>query len=237
MKFTRLLSLLLAVLLIPFSGCGESGVTSAVAESEEIMLPEPQRDSDTSIEEALLGRRSVRSYGATAVTLEQLSQLLWAAQGITDPSGKRTAPSAGALYPLKVYAVVGNVESLAAGVYAYDPAAHSLAKLVDGDHRQDLAQAALNQPSVGQAAIDIVITAVYEITTVKYGERGIRYVHMEAGHAAQNVCLQAVGLKLGAVPVGAFDDAGVQKLLELPEDEIPLYIIPLGSFTDCGGLF
>ena len=236
MKTIWLLALLLAVSLIPLGGCGENSVTSAapvnVMNREEIMLPEPQKDSDTSIEETLLERRSVREYSDKALTLEQLSQLLWAAQGVTDPSGKRTAPSAGALYPLKVYAVAGSVEGLAAGVYSYEPSSHSVTKVVDGDRREALARAAVGQSCVERGAIDIVIAAIYEITTVKYGERGIRYVHIEAGHAGQNICLQAVGLKLGAVTIGAFDDAGVRQALELPEDEVPLYIIPVGNLTD-----
>jgi SagB-type dehydrogenase family enzyme len=161
-----------------------------------------------------------------------LGQLLWAGQGITDPSGKRTAPSAGVLYPLKLYAVVGNVEGIAAGVYEYDPASHTLKKMMDGDQRQALAQAAMGQTSVKQGAVAFVIAANYSITTKVYGDRGIQFVHMEAGHAAQNICLQAVGLKLGTVTVGSFSDASVQQALELPENEIPLYIIPAGNPID-----
>jgi SagB-type dehydrogenase family enzyme len=217
------------IMLLVFSiGCTVETVSSTET-AMKITLPEPVYDSDTSLEEALLGRRSVRSFSEEPITLQQLSQLLWAGQGITDPSGKRTAPSAGALYPLKLYVVVGNVEGLAVGVYKYEPETHTLIKTMDGDQRQSLAQAALGQASVQQSAVDIVITAVYEITTVKYGERGIRYVHMEAGHAAQNICLEAVALELGAVTIGAFDDAGVQQVLELPDDEVPLYIIPAGN--------
>ncbi len=216
------------MLLVLSIGC----TTDTVSSTETVMkitLPEPIYDSETSLEEALLARRSVRSFGEEPITLQQLSQLFWAGQGITDPSGKRTAPSAGALYPLKLYVVVGNVEGLAAGVYEYEPETHTLVKIMDGDQRQSLSQAALGQTSVQQGAVDIVITAIYEITTVKYGERGIRYVHMEAGHAAQNISLEAVALELGAVTAGAFDDADVQQVLELPEDEVPLYIIPVGN--------
>ena len=234
MKINRWVAIfpILIVLLTASWGCGTGKALSTVAEDTKIVLPEPAYDSDTSLEESLLGRRSIRSFSEEAITLKQVSQLLWAGQGITDPSGKRTAPSAGALYPLKVYAVIGNAEGAAPGVYVYEPASHTLTRVMDGDQRQSLAQAALGQASVKQGAIDIVITAVYEKTTVKYGERGIRYVHMEAGHAAQNICLQAVVLKLGTVTVGAFDDENVQKALGLPADEVPLYIIPAGNFTD-----
>jgi SagB-type dehydrogenase family enzyme len=160
--------------------------------------------------------------------LAELSQILWAAQGITDPSGFRTAPSAGALYPLEVYIVVGNVAGVPAGIYKYRPDSHSMAKVGDGDQRQALAQVALSQECIQQGAIDIVITAVYERVTGKYGDRGVRYVHLEAGHAAQNICLQVVALKLGTVTVGAFDDADVKTVLGAATDEEPLYILPVG---------
>ncbi len=226
-RWVVIIPVLVIFLVFPF-GC----VTEEASLTEiemKISLPEPEHDSDTSLEQALLNRRSVRSFSGEAITLQQLSQLLWAGQGITDPSGKRTAPSAGGLYPLKLYVVAGSVEGLTAGIYEYEPEIHALKKIKDGDQRQSLSEVALNQKWVGQGAIDIVITAIYEITTVKYGERGVRYVHMEAGHAAQNICLEAVALKLGAVTVGAFDDTGVQEVLGLPEDEIPLYIIPAGN--------
>jgi SagB-type dehydrogenase family enzyme len=220
---------LMAVMATFYFGCGTALVTSAVSENGQVALPVPAKDSDTSIEEALLGRRSVRSYSDKAVTIEQLSQLLWAAQGITSSSGGRTAPSAGGLYPLKVYAIVGNVENLAAGVYVYEPKTHSLVKVMDGDLRAALSQAALSQPCVKQAAVVFVITGTYETVTSKYGERGVLFTHLEAGHAAQNICLQAVGLKMGVVTIGAFEDAKVKKTLKLPEGETPLYILPAGN--------
>ena len=232
LKAWLVLAAMLTILITVSGGCGSEKVISTTSEGTQIVLPEPRKDSDISIEEALLGRRSVRNFGSEAVTLQQLGQLLWAGQGITSTDGKRTAPSAGALYPLKVYAVIGNVDGAVAGVYKYEPLTHTLTRIMDGDQRQSLSQAAMGQTSVKQGAIDIVITGVYEKVTSKYGERGIRFVHLEAGHAAQNICLQAVSLKLGTVTVGAFDDANVQKVLNLPEDEIPLYIIPAGNVTD-----
>ena len=194
----------------------------------KMMLPEPRYDGEVSIEEALLKRRSIRQYTGEPLTPQEVSQLLWAGQGITDPRGYRTAPSAGALYPLEIYVVVGDVENLAEGVYKYEPVEHELVKVLEGDKRTDLATAALGQSSVSDAAIDIVVVAVYERTTVKYGERGIRYVHIEVGHAAQNMCLQATAMDLGIVTVGAFDDQQVKEVLDLPEDEQPLYILPIG---------
>lgn len=195
----------------------------------KINLPEPRYDSNVSIEEALLKRRSVREYTDEPLTLQQVSQLLWATQGITDPRGYRTAPSAGGLYPLEVYVVVGNVENLGEGVYKYKPHEHELVKVLDGDKREELTTAALGQTWVKEGTINIVITAVYERTTVKYGDRGIRYVHMEAGHAAQNLCLQATAMDLGTVTVGAFYDEQVKEVLNLLENEQPLYIIPIGK--------
>jgi len=193
-----------------------------------ITLPEPRHDSDVSVEQSMLLRRSVRSYTTEPLTLEEVSQLLWAAQGITDSVGRRTAPSAGALYPLEIYAVAGNVQGLSPGVYKYDPGKHQLEKVMDGDIRNELSAAALGQGSVRSGAVAFVITAVYERITVKYGDRGERYVHLEAGHAAQNLCLQATAMELGLVTAGAFDDEKVAEVLNLPEDEKPLYIIPVG---------
>jgi len=193
-----------------------------------IRLPEPRYDSDVSIEQSLLQRRSIRSYTGEPLTLQEVSQLLWAAQGITDPRGFRTAPSAGALYPLEVYVVCGDVQDLTPGVYGYEPDEHRLVRIIDGDKRAELARAALGQSCVEEGAIAIVFTAVYDRTTAKYGDRGISYVHIEVGHAAQNLCLQATALGLGVVTVGAFYDEKVTKLLNLPEAEQPLYIIPVG---------
>jgi SagB-type dehydrogenase family enzyme len=201
-------------------------------DSITIALPEPRYDSDISVEETLLQRRSIRDYTDEALTLLELAQLLWATQGITDPRGFRTAPSAGATYPLEVYTVIGDVEGIVNGIYRYKPHQHELIKVVEGEQREALAQAALDQQFIAQAPVDLVITAVYERTTGRYGERGIRYVHMEAGHAAQNVYLQAVALNLGTVVVGAFYDNQVTEILKLADNEVPLYIIPVGRIKD-----
>lgn len=203
-------------------------VTPTLTPPANVKLPEPRLKSQVSIEETLLNRRSVRDFGNQALTLQEVSQLLWAGQGITTGWGGRTAPSAGALYPLEVYLVVGNVENLLPGVYKYKPERHELVGIKGEDMRKELAGAALGQTWVKEAAIDIVITAVYERTTWKYGDRGVRYVHIETGHAAQNICLQATALNLGAVTVGAFHDDRVKNILGMPENETPLYVIPVG---------
>jgi len=196
----------------------------------EIKLPDPKLESEVSIEEAILRRRSIREYLDEPITTSDVAQLLWAAQGITEPTRKfRAAPSAGALYPLETYVAVGNVKDLEKGVYKYNPYKHTMIKTLDVDVRSELAKAALGQRWVEKAAIDIIITAVYERTTRKYGSRGIRYVHLEAGHAAQNIYLQAVSLKLGTVVVGAFHDETVKEILKLPKNENPIYIIPVGK--------
>ncbi len=198
-------------------------------ESEIIRLPEPKSDSKTSIEKALLERRSVRDYKDVPLTLAEVGQLLWAAQGITDRRGFRTAPSAGALYPLELYVVAGNVNDLPSGIYKYRPYGHELMRVVQGDKRIALCNAALGQSPVGDAAAVIVFSGVYERTTRKYGKRGIPYVHIEVGHAAQNICLQAVSLNLGTVTIGAFYEDTVKRILNMPEREEPLYIIAVGS--------
>jgi SagB-type dehydrogenase family enzyme len=196
-------------------------------EGEEIMLPEPRLKSDFSLEEAMAKRRSIRDFTGKGIEIEKISQLLWAAQGITEKSsGKRTAPSAGALYPMELFIVMKD------GTYHYVPEEHKLMKISSEDLRQKLSAACIFQQSVSDAAIDIVLTAIYERTTIKYGERGIRYVHMEAGHVCQNILLTSVSLGLGAVPIGAFDDSSVQKLLNLPSHYMPLYVIPVGYPED-----
>ncbi|MCD6455491.1 MAG: SagB/ThcOx family dehydrogenase [Methanophagales archaeon] len=194
---------------------------------ERIKLPEPGYTGNTSVEAALSKRRSIRDYSGENLTLDEVSQLLWAAQGITAPWGGRTAPSAGALYPLELYVVVGDVEGIDKGVYKYSQEEHELEKVKEDDIRAELADAAVGQECVSDAAIDIVFTAVYERTTRKYGERGIRYVHIEAGHAAQNVYLQAVSLDIGTVVIGAFMDDRVKELVNAGEQENPLYIMPV----------
>ena len=197
--------------------------------AERIKLPEPRLESAVSIEQALRQRRSEREFSGRSLELFHVSQLLWAAQGVTGPEGHRTAPSAGGLYALELYLVAGQVSGLQPGLYRYDLRDHELAPLLDGDLRRELSGAALDQSSISQAAAILGVSAVYERITSKYGERGVRYAHMEAGHAAQNLLLQAVALGLGTVLVGAFNDGKVKRLLNLSKQETPLYLIPVGK--------
>jgi len=224
MRAAQVVGILVAVAVaavIVGVGCGQSA--SPQGQAPEIALPPPATTGTVSVEEALAKRRSVRAFSSKALTLEQVSQLAWAAQGITEPGrGLRTAPSAGATYPLELYLATPD------GLFRYLPRGHKVAKLSGEDRRAALAEAALGQASVRNAALDIVITALYERTAGKYGARAQRYVHLEAGHVAQNIHLQAVSLGLGSVPVGAFEDAAVSKVLALGSGETPLYIIPVG---------
>ena len=215
-------------------GCAPSvsdGECDAVKAELDKAKAEVAEVKAASLEELLRERRSVRDYADAPLTQDEVLKLLWAGQGITQARGFRTAPSAGALYPLELYLVAGNVENLAPGVYKYQPTQNTLSLVKDGDVRAGLAVAALGQSSVREGAISIVIAAVYERTTRKYGPRGETYVHIEVGHAAQNICLQATALGLGLVTVGAFNDAGVRIIVGMSQDEIPLYVIPVGRKT------
>ena len=200
-----------------------------MAESiEHIKLPKPVLEGEHSLEILLQQRRSMRSYQKSALNLAELGQLLWSAQGVTNAQGLRTAPSAGALYPLKLFVVVGDVSELPAGIYQYNTEQHGLVKTASGDLRKSLQKAALDQSSIGEAPVIIVFAAIYQRTTLKYGKRGERYVHMEVGHAGQNLFLQAEGLGLGTVVVGAFDDDEVREVLNLDTDVQPLSLMPIG---------
>jgi len=183
---------------------------------------------ERSLESVLQTRRSVREYARKPLTRDELAQLLWAAQGVTGPGSLRTAPSAGALYPLEVDVVIGDVDGLPSAIYRYRPDRHELVLTRGGDRRRELRAAALGQDCVEAGAAVIALAGVYARTSEKYGERGIRYVHMEVGHAAQNVCLQATAFGLGTVVVGAFEDGPVKRVLGLASDEEPLSLIPVG---------
>jgi SagB-type dehydrogenase family enzyme len=205
--------------------------TGTLSAEDRIPLPAPKITGTVSVEEAVSSRRSVREYATEPLDISDISQLLWAAQGLTDPSGLRAAPSAGALYPLEIYVACGNVTGLPGGVYHYLPKSHAVDRVIGRDVREDLYRSALRQPPVRDAAAVIIIAADYNRTMRKYGERGIRYVHMEAGHASENIYLQAYTLGIGTVSIGAFDDSGVQSVLGLPQNQTPLYLMPIGKVS------
>jgi SagB-type dehydrogenase family enzyme len=186
-------------------------------------LPAPELKGRMSLEQALAVRRSVREFTRQTLTERELSQLLWAAQGITRADGLRTAPSAGALYPLEVWVAT------ASGFYHYEPHKHRLTQHLERDLRPEIYRVALMQEAILQAPAVFVIAAVYQRTARKYGEqRTPRYVPMEAGHSAQNLLLEAVALGLGGVVIGAFNDSEVERVLSLPAEQKPLYLIPVG---------
>jgi len=213
--------------LLPFLGAcapfGPGRGRGAQATREAVELPPPDTEGGATLTQALAKRRSLREYGMRALTLQETSQLLWATQGITDSRGFRTAPSAGATFPLEVYLAKSD------GLWHYEPKGHRLRRLSSEDARQALASAAVQQTWMAQAPVLFVLTAVAERTSGRYGERAERYIDMEIGHAAQNLLLQAVALGLGGVPVGAFQDAEVARVIGLPANEMPLYIVPVGT--------
>jgi len=197
----------------------------------QIYLPPPSQKGSVSLEEAIARRRSVRDFTSEAISQLQLSQILWAAQGISNTWGRyRTVPSAGATYPLEIFVVCGRngVEGISDGIYHYNIDSHSLSRHYEGDVRPELAKAALDQEFIYQAPVDIIICALYERTAMSYGDRGKRYVHMEVGHAGQNIYLQATALGLATVAIGAFYDEQVREVLRLDKRYKPLYIMPVG---------
>ncbi len=193
-----------------------------------ILLPEPASDSGISIEEAIESRRSIRTFSSESISLTELARLLHSAQGITSDYGFRAAPSAGATFPLSVFVIAENVDSLEAGIYMYEPSNESLTAVSMGNFLDKLSDAALGQTYVKDAPAVIAITAEYSITTSVYGNRGRIYVHMEAGHASQNIYLQCTAMGLGTVAVGAFSNSTVSEILSLTINETPLYLMPVG---------
>jgi SagB-type dehydrogenase family enzyme len=217
-------------LLLVVSLTGEcAGMSSTTTQPEaSISLPQPDKTAGLPLHQALDSRRSHRDFVTRPLKLAEVSQLLWSAQGTTGSRGRRTAPSAGALYPLEIYLQVAAVEGIAPGTYHFDPKTHRLAMTQRGGQGEQLAQAALHQDYLEDAPLVIVIAAVFARTEKKYGKRATRYVHIEAGNVAQNIYLQATSLSLGTVYVGAFNDAAVKEVLALSENVAPLGLLPVG---------
>ena len=186
-----------------------------------IQLPKPGLKGEKSLEECIYERESVRNYKDKIIELEKISQILWATQG--KKGEKRTVPSAGATYPLEIYVTLKDK-----GFFHYDIKKHALELITEEDLSKKLAGASLNQYFIAEAYLNVIICAVFSRTTWRYGQRGVRYVFIEVGHCAQNVQLQAVALGLASVPIGAFEDDKVKKVLDLPKKMEPLYIIPIG---------
>ncbi|MCK4651379.1 SagB/ThcOx family dehydrogenase [Candidatus Babeliales bacterium] len=194
----------------------------------KLMLP--SSTGNISIEKTIKKRRSIREFKNIPLSSLEISQLLWSAQGITNKKENfRATPSAGALYPLEIYIVCGNVQNLETGVYKYNPKKHELNSIQKGDKRNELFNACLQQKSIQKAPASIVICAIYDKTTKKYGARGKQYVHMEVGAASENIYLQAISLDIGTVFIGGFENDKVQKTINSKKEEIPLCVMPLGK--------
>jgi len=196
--------------------------------AQKIPLPPPNY-TGIPLENAIAERRSIREFGSGEITLAELSQLLFSAQGITNKEkGFRAAPSAGALYPIELYIVASRVENLRNGIYHYNVKEHSLELLKEGDFREELYNASHQQP-VKDAAVVFIFTAVFERTKAKYGERGGRYIYIEAGHISQNILLEATSLNLASLPIGAFSDEELNSILEIDgKTESAIYLNLVG---------
>ena len=236
------------ILLLTLFGCNNKTTNSesnnsVLTKTEDVqltyILPSPKTDGKVSVEKALANRRSQRNYVNQEITAEQLSQILWAAYGVTDPrpapaflrGGLRTAPSAGGLYPFEIYIAVGKVKNIESGVYRYNSKDHKITRTIDKDIREELCAAALNQGMVKEAPVVVIYSAIFSRMTGKYGERGReRYVCMDLGHTAQNIYLQAEALHLGTCAIGAFIDERISQILQLPENEEPLLLMPVGHY-------
>ena len=229
-KFKLITVCTLFSLILCFTQSLSSTNTGGENIKKTIKLPEPKKAGIVTIEQTLETRRSLRNYQDKPLTLLEIGQLLWAAQGITGKDEfHRTAPSAGAKCPLEIYIAAGNITKLPAGIYKYDNKTHSLEEIVLGDKREELCTAAHSQKQVKNAPVVIIFAAVFERTTDKYGQRGRQYVYTDLGHSAQNVCLQATSLGLGVVPMGAFDDSHIRKITQMPENETAVYLMPAGK--------
>lgn len=207
---------------------GGTEKASAVATQSPRIALSRSRRAGISVEQALSQRRSVRNFASRALSLEQISQLLWACQGVSSGDGKRTAPSAGALYPLTSWLIACRITDFGEGVYRYHPRPEGLEVWKPGDFGVSVGEAAFDQQWIASAPAILAITAAISRTAARYGPRAERYVFMEVGHAAQNVYLQAQSLGLGTVMVGAFDDAAMAQILSLPPGETPVALLPVG---------
>jgi len=231
---------LLMVLLFAITSCrGNNEAGSSINEQMIYVLPTPSLDGEMSVERALANRRSRRDFTNEALTKAELSQILWAAYGITQPipnhpalrGGLRTAPSAGAMFPFEIYVAIGNIEGIEAGVYKYDSEHHRLIRTIARDVRTELDEASWGQRMIRSAPVTVIYTAVFSRMTGRYGARGReRYVAMDLGHSAQNIYLQAEALGLGTCAIGAFQDESVSRVLQLPSEEEPLYLMPIGRY-------
>ncbi len=206
------------------------GCAVQVRGDQEIALAEPAIQGEISVEQAIRQRRSVREFGPDTLALTEISQLAWAAQGVTDPAqGYRAAPSAGATYPIEIDFLITGSDVVEDGIYRYQVENHALVRRMTGDRRREVYAVALEQNAILQAPVLMLVSGRLARTEARYGERAPRFMYMEAGHVAQNVSLQATALGIDLVVIGAFRDAELGRVLQLETGEQPLYILPLGK--------
>jgi SagB-type dehydrogenase family enzyme len=198
--------------------------------AEAVKLPAPATKGTVSVEEALQNRRSTRKFANRSLKLAQISQLLWAADGLNRPEGKRTAPSGRAAYPIDLYLVVGErgVTNLAPGVYRFVVADQALEPVAKGEFRPAVAKACNSQVWIGEAPVIVVITGDVKRSEAKNGEQAPLFTHLEAGFIGQNIFLQAGALNLGAGVAGGFEEKALAQSLKLPENDVPFLVMPVG---------
>jgi SagB-type dehydrogenase family enzyme len=231
MRARHLVAVALAATLV--AGCVRAAPEEMLSErftfTEATALPTPRTTGAMSLEEAIAARRSGRDFRRQPLPMWLVGQLLWAAQGVTGPDGRRAAPSAGALYPLELYVVEPSA------VLHYLPQGHRIERRADVDRRGELQAAAFGQSFVGSAPLIVIVAAVFERTRQKYGAVADDLVNREAGHAAENILLEATAQGLAAVPVGGFDPRAVELAVALPPGCDALYLIPVGYPADAAG--
>lgn len=208
------------------TGCASEAPASVFEQHDRypdvVELPEPDITGTMTLEKALSDRRSTRTFSSEELGVETIGQLFWAGQGVTHEGGYRTAPSAGALYPLQLYAVTQD------RVIRYRPETHDAASRADSSTLQELPALAFDQEFIAAAPLVVLVTGTATRTETKYGAKAEAFVDREAGHAAQNIILQATALGLNSVAVGGFEEGTIEPLLLLPPGERVLYLIPIG---------
>jgi len=201
----------------------------------QIILPQPRSLSKETLDFVIKNRRSIRYFSKKALTLEQLSYLLWSSTGIQRIEQSfefRTAPSAGALYPIETYVVINNVKNISKGVYHYNIKTHCLEEIKTGDFRNDITEAALNQQMCYNCSVVFIWTAIFNRSKCKYRERAYRYIYLDAGHIAENLALSATSLKLGSCQIAALFDDEVNELISVDiKNESTIYMSVVGNIS------
>ncbi len=204
-------------------------VNAPFTRKEKISLPEPTFMSNTSIENALLSRRSMRIFKPESLSIEEISQLAWAAQGVNDPRGFRTSPSAGAFYPINLYIVTQNVENLPKGIYKYKAEEHELIQIASEENASQFFNSITTQYSLKNPAAIFIFSAKVEQIIASYGSFGKKFLYMEAGHTTQNLYLQTTSLEIGTTMIGGVNEKEIRQALNMSSYEHPLCMMPVGK--------